>query len=336
MQLLHTDTVFRVPANTTPDYNHDNALLRLMTLIERQPLAAERESYAVRKLQYLFPVRSLELFAPAAPDSDVLDPTRQDNKLDFQKQNIRTFSLAETRLVRGIARAGNWSGPFLRLAYPGGPFSPLAVAAHGVLGPKVALFIKVGVVAAPALIPVPYNAESGQYEIEIWSYPGADLGARLGPKGKAALARGELVALPGLVQGQADSFGRDRVDGRLVSQVAPGHALHPILPLRVEVAWATPDGSVYDSNAGKNYVFEFRMILRGWDNFLSVGTSPNPHGGIGFLEYRNLLSNYGQFQGSAELGRAIMPWSFDAFGTKPDVEKRESFMTVDYMDLHVL
>ncbi len=336
MQILHTDSVFRVPPNTTPDYEHDNALLRLMTLIEGQRLAAEREAYAVRQMQYLFPIRSLELFGPSAPDSDLLDPTQQDNKVDFQKQNIRSFTLSETRLVRGLARAGDWSGPFLRISYPGGPLSPLAIAAHGTLGPTIALFIKVGAVAVPALVPVPYNPASGQYEIEIWSYPGADLGSKLGPKGKAALARGELVAMPGLVQGQSDSFSRDRVDGRLVSQVAPGHALHPILPLRIELSWATPDGSVYDSNGGKNYVYQFQMVLRGWNNFLSVGTSPNPHGGIGFLEYRNLLSNYGKFTDTGELGRDVMPWSFGAFGQKPPSQQHERFMTVDYMDLHVV
>jgi hypothetical protein len=31
------------------------------------------------------------------------------------------------------------------------------------------------------------------------------------------------------------------------------------------------------------------MVVRGWDSYLSVGRSPNPHGGVGTLEYRNLL-----------------------------------------------
>ena len=34
------------------------------------------------------------------------------------------------------------------------------------------------------------------------------------------------------------------------------------------------------------------MAFRGWRNYLGVGISPNPHGGVGFLEFRNLFSNY--------------------------------------------
>ena len=37
------------------------------------------------------------------------------------------------------------------------------------------------------------------------------------------------------------------------------------------------------------------MLLRGWDNYMQVGVSGNPHGGIGFLHYRNLMSNYKTF-----------------------------------------
>jgi mannose-6-phosphate isomerase-like protein (cupin superfamily) len=78
------------------------------------------------------------------------------------------------------------------------------------------------------------------------------------------------------------------------------------------------------------------MIQRGWQNFLGVGTSANPHGGAGFLEYRNLMSNYGRYQGLHELGRTIEPWSFDAFGSKATGERREEFFSVDYMDLHIV
>ena len=78
------------------------------------------------------------------------------------------------------------------------------------------------------------------------------------------------------------------------------------------------------------------MMLRGWDNFLGVGISPNPHGGVGFLEYRNLLSNYGRYAGIHELGRQLEAWNFDAFGNKNHGNSAENFMAVDYMDLHIL
>jgi hypothetical protein len=37
-----------------------------------------------------------------------------------------------------------------------------------------------------------------------------------------------------------------------------------------------------------------------------------------------------------ELGRDLPPWSFDAFGHKAAGERREEFMAVDYMDLHIV
>jgi mannose-6-phosphate isomerase-like protein (cupin superfamily) len=57
---------------------------------------------------------------------------------------------------------------------------------------------------------------------------------------------------------------------------------------------------------------------------------------VGFLEYRNLLSNYGRYAGTNELGRTLQPWNFDAFGRKDGGGRREEFMAVDYMDLHIL
>ena len=64
--------------------------------------------------------------------------------------------------------------------------------------------------------------------------------------------------------------------------------------------------------------------------------SPNPHGGLGFLEYRNLTSNYGRYAGIHELARSLQPWNFDAFGNKNHLSTTENFFAVDYMDLHLL
>ncbi|MEO0852540.1 MAG: cupin domain-containing protein, partial [Cyanobacteria bacterium J06648_11] len=65
--------------------------------------------------------------------------------------------------------------------------------------------------------------------------------------------------------------------------------------------------------------------------------SPNPHGGIGFLEYRNLFSNYFEFASSNELHRVLQPWNLDAFSQKVRSGTRtEPFLAVNYMDLHAL
>jgi hypothetical protein len=337
MEILHSEVV-PVRPGTTPDYDHNNPISRVLSLVEGAGLAAGREAYPFDELQYLFPIRALQLYGPSPPADGVLDPTQQDNKTDFQKQNVASFVAADTQLIRGIASAGAWTGPFLRLSYRAGPDSVLAGMARASLGPTVRLWLKVGQNVTPTPLSVPYDAETARYAIELWGWPGSpgDLKNALDPRGQAAMDRGALVAAPSLVPGKASDFLREALDGRFVNEVAPGHALHPTRPLHIEVAWATADGSLWDSLGGTNYQFEFSMILRGWENYLSVGISPNPHGGLGFLEYRNLLSNYGRYAGLRELGRDIPPWSFDAFGRKAPGYRREEFMAVDYMDLHIV
>ena len=336
MFIVHSDSVFKVAPGTTPDYNSGNPLLRLLDLVARARFAAERQAYLQQHLQYLFPYDFLAMYGPQGGDADVRDPTKQDNKTDFQKQNVKVFRITDAYLARGWASAGDWTGPFLKLSYRGGPDSKLSQAANHQLGPSIRLFLKVRDAATASPLTVPYNEESHRYEIELWGYPGNDLAARLDDKGRASMARGELVARPDLVRGLYSDFAREGLDDQFMTQVHPENTMHPILPLHVEAAWSDASGAHYDSIGGANYQYEFNMIVRGWDNFLKVGLSPNPHGGVGFLHYRNLLSNYGQYAGMNELGRQIEPWMFDAFGKKADGERYENFFSIDYMDLHIL
>jgi hypothetical protein len=337
MFIVHSDSVFRVPPGTLPDYNSSNPLLLLLDQVAKVHLAAERQAYLQQHLQYLFPYDFLELYGPQGGDADVLlDPTRQDNKTDFQKQNVKSFRISDTYLVRGWATAGDWTGPFLKLSYRGGPDSRLSQAANNQLGPTIRLYLKVRGVDSAGWLTVPYNELTHRYEIELWGYPGNDLAAHLEDKGRAALANGELVTRPNLVRGLFSDFDREGLDGQFMTEVHPDNTMHSILPLHVEAAWADATIAHFDSLGGANYQYEFNMIVRGWDNFISVGGSPNPHGGLGFLHYRNLLSNYGRYADMKELGRTIEPWMFDAFGKKADGERYENFFSVDYMDLHIL
>ncbi|WP_250454459.1 cupin domain-containing protein [Caballeronia sp. ATUFL_M2_KS44] len=336
MFILH-DEVIPLRAGQKPDYRRDNPLTRLFGMIEQASFAAGREHYVFEDLQYLFPVSGMTLYGPAGNDSAILDPLIQDNKTDFQKQNLQSIYAADTQLIRGWVCAGDWSGPFLRVTYRAGLDSVLAHKARSVLSDSLLLYLKVGANAHGDLLRVPYDERSGRYALELWGWTGSvdDLRGRLDAKGRDALAQGELVADPALIRGGAD-FTREALDRQDVRTVAPDHALHPILPLHVEMAWADASGKVWDSLDGSNHQYEFNMKLRGWESFLSVGTSVNPHGGMGFLEYRNLLSNYGSFGNSGELGRTVEPWNFDAFGNKAATVRQEPFMAVDYMDLHVL
>ncbi|HJZ79498.1 MAG TPA: hypothetical protein VKD91_04110, partial [Pyrinomonadaceae bacterium] len=167
MEILHSE-VIPVRPGTTPDYNQNNPAARLLSLIEGISLASGRENYPFDELQFLFPISSLLLYGPSAPDSAVIDPTMQDNKLDFQKQNVASFNAADTQLIRGLASAGNWTGPFLRLTYRAGPDSVLATKTGSLLGPSIKLWLKVGQTAVAAPLSVPYDADAGRYAIEFW------------------------------------------------------------------------------------------------------------------------------------------------------------------------
>ena len=51
----------------------------------------------------------------------------------------------------------------------------------------------------------------------------------------------------------------------------------------LELVQQETDARVWDSQDGKNHRLELSMLLRGWQNYLAVGISANPHGGIGYL-----------------------------------------------------
>lgn len=335
-ELVHTDGVFRVEPGKPPDYDSDNSLMRLLGLVEQTVLSAERQHYDADSLQYLFPLSWLELYGPSAPNSDQLDPTQQDVKTDFQKQNVRDFRLGDTRAVRGWVVAGQWRGPFLQLSYRSGPDSALSGAA-GQLGDAIGCVVSVG--GRPAVtLRAPYDEASDRYVAELWGRTGDGLRDQLSPRGRAALDAGILQPRPDVVPGSASDFDRAALDGRDLRGMAPAHAMHPLNPLYIDLRWTADPGGGGAADPPQGTVrLGFEMRLRGWTSFLSVGTSPNPHGGVGFLEYRNLFSDYGMFAGSGELARALEPWNLDAFGRKGHQRgDAEPFLAVNYMDLHVL
>jgi hypothetical protein len=336
MQIVHSDSVFRVDPGSPPDYNTNNPLLRLLSLVEQTRPIAEHECYEPDSLQYLLPLSWLQLYGPSPPNTDQLDPTQQDVKTDFQKQNVRDFHLADSRAIRGWANTGAWRGPFVQLSYRAGPDSALAQAAQ--LGNRIGC--NVSIPGGPqAQLQAAYDPASARYVIELWGLDAGALRGQLGPRGQAAFDAGLLTGRPDLIRGGGSDFDRGAVDSRDMRGVSAVHAMHPILPLYLDVRWsANPDGSgAGDPAGGAAMRFGFEMLVRGWNNFLRVGTSPNPHGGVGFLEYRNLFSTYGDFAGSPDLVRRLEPWNFDAFGHKGHASGEvEPFFAVEYMDLHVL
>jgi mannose-6-phosphate isomerase-like protein (cupin superfamily) len=336
MEIVSGDRVFPVPPPASVNYRADNPLARLMSLLERVELSSERENYLLNSIQYLVPYDFLELYGPSDAQWNEANPRFQNNKEDFQKQNIKDFRATDAWLARGWATAGSWTGPFLFLSYRGGPDSKLSEASGGQLGPSIQVYLKVGNATGAGLLTVPYNPRTDRYELEIWGYDGNDLRSQLDRKGQEAIDRGGLIVRRDLVQGAFGDFAREGLDNRDMRTVSPNHALHPILPLKIEMAWANSTATAWDSQSGRNYHYQFGMIFRGWDNFLKVGVSQSPHGGFGFLHYRNVLSNYFDFRESGELGREVEPWMFGADGAKTSSPRKERFLAVEYMDLHIL
>lgn len=344
------------PPGTRPNYNQNNPIWKLVKVLEATILQADREHYVAESLQHLFGVQDLALIGPSGDDWQNKDPRFQDVKEDFQKQNLYDFVLNGTEITRGYAHAGDWTGSFLRIAYV--PRPPLVASDGSFPGESVRLYLRVGQDETGAnYLTVPYNAESARYEIELWAFPGNDLANRLGPRGKNAVACGALLARPDLVHGQLSDFvgipfddartaARNAGQGINMMDRVPNHTLHPVRPLRLELAWADATATKWDTAPDGNYVYEFSMSLRGWGSYFATGDSQNPHGGIGGLEYRNLYSNYfgheSQRRGelgaawTPELGRMLRGWQFDGDHSRPSGKQREDFFAVDYMDLHIL
>lgn len=338
MHIVHQDNVIRIEPGTQPDYLTRNPVNRILALMQDVAFAAEREHYFPESLQYLFPIRNYQLYGPQDNDADILDPALQDNKLDFQKQNVAEFTCTDTFIVRGYVTVGDWSGPFIKISYRGGPDSFLSKASRHTLGNHIRVWLRIGGKNSQTTLVAPYVDASDRYELEIWGYPGDDLHALLDVKGQTSLQRGELICRPDLVHGHMNDFLRKDLDDKLISEKHPDHAMHPVRPLHIELAWCKHDESIWDSLDSRNYHYEFNMRYRGWNNFLRIGMSEQPHGGEGFLHYRNLFSNYYKLNSlhPAELGRDIHPWNFNAYGNKNRFMTHEAFFAVDYMDLHIL
>ena len=346
MTIVSGDKVYVVKPPGThvadADYKPNNPLARLMKILESIELSAEREYYLLNQVQYLVPFDFLELYNPSGSSWNMTHPRQQDNKEDFQKQNIHDFRCTDTWIARGWATTdtdssgGGWTGPFLFLSYRGGPDSKLSQMSGHKLASSLKLYLKVQGTAAAQLIDVPYNPVTDRYEIEIWGYPGNDLRSKLDARGVAAFDRCGLIVNPALVQGSCGDFAREGLTDRDMRTVAQTHTMHPVIPLKLEVAWADKSTTWWDSKNGANYHYEFNMIYRGWDNFLKVGISQGPHGGFGFLHYRNVLSNYFEFRNSGELARELEDWMIDANGNKPPALPREKFFATEYVDLHIL
>jgi len=218
MTIVDGDQVYTLQPPQNIDYRRNNPLARLVTLLQQVELCCERESYLGTSIQYLLPFDHLELYGPSDAQWAETDPRKQNNKEDFQKQNIHDFHCADTWIARGWATtasdanpdANSWTGPFLFLSYRGGPDSKLSQAASHKLGDRIKLQLNlIGKNSAPITLDVPYNPETDRYEIEIWGYGDGDLRNQLGPKGQAAMDRGNLIANSELVQGQFSDFARE-------------------------------------------------------------------------------------------------------------------------------
>jgi mannose-6-phosphate isomerase-like protein (cupin superfamily) len=344
MMIVPTDRVVPVPPGTRLDFTRQNPLQRLIDLVTRVRLAAERHAYLTEHAQYLFPYEALELAGPAGSQWQEFDPTRQDNKADIQKQLVRGFRTSDAYLVRGWVTVGDWTGPFLRISYEGGPDSRLSGLANHRLGPAIKMWLKVGDRATLEPLTVPYNTESSRYDVELWGYPGNDLARHLEDRARAALDRGELLARPELIQGTLADLSFDLADDRVVTQIATGHTMHPLLPLSVEIAWCDTGQRWWDNQGGANHHYQFNMIVRGRNHYVSGGSRPSPYGGVGTSQFRSLfadglgvgLESMTKHREVEGLGREVPPWGFDAFGRKADSVRSEPFLAVEHMDLVTL
>ena len=211
MTIVSGDKVFAVKPPATIDFKSNNPLARLMSLWNRSICRPSVSTTCSTRCNICCPSTFWSCTALRVIRGTVADPQQQDNKEDFQKQNIKDFSCTDARIARGWAttrgdsNAGDWTGPFLFLSYRAGPDSKLSHTAGHSLGASIRVFARIGS-GTGARLDVPYNPETDRYELEIWGYGGTDLRGKLGPKGQAAFDRGGLIGNPALVPGSYTRF----------------------------------------------------------------------------------------------------------------------------------
>ena len=213
------------------NYNVQNPITKLMHAMEEAYFFAENlDCYLVDSIQFLFPFSHLEIYGPAGISHMILNPEMQDNKTDFQKQNIKDFVLTDTFLARGWVSVGGQTIPFLKLSYLGGLDSKLAELSGNKLDAHINLWIKIQGKAVSEYIKVPYNEETDRYEVELWGFQG-NVKDHLSDKGKTSLQNGNLQVRTDLIKGSINDFTREGLDDKNMYQVAPENTMHPILPL---------------------------------------------------------------------------------------------------------
>ena len=342
MEIVHSDTIIELKPGEKPNYDQGNPLYSLQSIIQKIPLAAEREHYLPQSIQYLLPYSHLSLYPYNKPADRALEEERA--KPDFQHQNIKAVKYSDIRLARGWANLNGQTFPFLRIAYRGGPDSLLSRTSNHSLTDHIKLWIKVGDNAVKKYLTLPYNSASDFYEIELWGYKGDDPSNHLDTKGKKSLDSGELQIRPDLMIGNIEDFLRDGLEQKEVCEMFIDNCMHPILPLKVRVAFTDHTETFWDSLNAADYHFEFNMIYRGWDNYLKAGTHRNPHGGTGVIHFRTLLSNYWGYPGQdkekykeySTISQNMQHWMRDSYDNKPPKKEVENFFKVDYMDMHIL
>ena len=318
-----------------PDYDNGNTMLALLAVVEQVRFAAERECYDAGSLQYLLPLSWLELWGPSPPDTDNLDPANQDNKNDFQKQNVRRFHLADTQAARGWAAAGDWRGPFPRALLP------RRARQRAGRGRRAAR-------RRDRLSPVDPRPRRGDAARALRRRVGPLLRRAVGPRpdlrgrrarrarrGGGCVRAPDRAARPRIRQRRAD-FERMAVDGRDMRGVSSNHTMHPILPLYLDVhVDRAARRRRRDRRAASPRLRDARARL-GQLPRRSASAATRTAASARWSTAR-CCRNYGAYAGSGELARILEPYNFDAHGNKGHASgDREAFMAVDYMDLHIL
>ncbi len=213
IQLIKSDTFIDVASlhNGLINYNSNNPTTKLMHAMEESYFFAENlDYYLADSIQFLFPFSHLDIYGPSGKDHSNTDPAKQDNKNDFQKQNIKDFILTDTFLARGWVNVGGQTVPFLKLSYLGGPDSKLAELTNNKMDSYIYLWLKVQNKSVSEYLKVPYNEETNRYEVELWGFKGA-VNNHLSSKGKLALSNGNLQIRNDIITGSLNDFEREEL-----------------------------------------------------------------------------------------------------------------------------
>jgi hypothetical protein len=288
-----------------PDYDRDNPIVTLTQRARSVRLASEADLYVADSLQYLFPLASYGL-----PSED---PKLAHDGRGSTQEALRAYKLGPFFAVKGLINFGGTPRNFLKIGY----------SAAGLSGKDQGpLTVEATVNGLARKVAMPFDAAQGCYTVEFWGLAPSHA-ADLPASAKAAVDGKRILLDPEFLPGNPLDYQPSRA--RNTWKAGDEKDInHPLRPARIVLTFTTANGKTDGP-----HTVAFKMVCRGFENFVSDHWGNNPHGGTGSTE--SILFYNAESTDPDHILREVAPGHPLANGSPATSATTERFFPVKYM-----